>query len=197
MLWSILCLLGIVNLALASGIYLTSGQKTDVLGSAEVSILGSTFSNSLPEPPKPIPHFDSLREVVERPIFSPSRQKRAKRTAPEPLTRPIDLVLAGVIVSGNNRIALVRRPPSGKVMRLSVGQQIDGWLILTIHRDKLVLGAGEGRREILLNDNRLLADPGSDASSISRESSKPAAPERRRLGKSKTGKDSLSKSLRP
>ena len=114
---------------------------------------------TLPSVKKSLPLLANLSEVVERPIFSPSRRPpKENQTASIPIKKPTDLVLAGVIVTRDRQIALVRRKSANQILRMSVGQQIDGWLILTILPDRMVIGAGKVRHEIVLTDQRVPTD---------------------------------------
>jgi hypothetical protein len=109
---------------------------------------------------------DEVRELTaaahpaigERPLFYASRSRWTPpppppapppvERAPPPLT---SYMLAGVIVSGNARTALIK-PQNGRgaAIVLAVGQQLDGWTLQQIDETKLLFNAGKSTYEMKL-----------------------------------------------
>jgi type II secretory pathway component PulC len=93
-------------------------------------------------------------EIAERPLFYPSRKAWAPpppppapvvSTAPPPLT---DYALVGVILSGNTRSALIRTPGGSKTITLGEGQELQGWKLQEITRDRLRFAAGDAQYDM-------------------------------------------------
>jgi lipoprotein-anchoring transpeptidase ErfK/SrfK len=88
--------------------------------------------------------------IAEHPLFYPSRKPwqppppppppPPASTAPAPLT---DYALVGVIVSGETRSALIRPPGGNKTITIRVGQELNGWTLKEITRDRLHFAAGD------------------------------------------------------
>jgi hypothetical protein len=94
-------------------------------------------------------------DIAEHPLFYPSRvpwrpppppvAPPAKSTALAPLTK---YALVGVIVSGDTRSALIKPPGAKKTIFLGVGQELDGWMLKEITRDRLHFAAGNARYDM-------------------------------------------------
>jgi general secretion pathway protein N len=91
-------------------------------------------------------------ETVARPLFLPTR-----RPAPEaPTTTQGALqrgqyVLQGVIVVGDQRVAMVREKSSGKVQRIESGKDFNGMKVVSIERESVTLGLGGDEEKLTLN----------------------------------------------
>ena len=91
-----------------------------------------------------LPPLESFKATVERPLFTATR-------APPPL-RPAqdaggELILGryrltGVMIAKEHTTVLLRPATGGKVIRLGKGQELDGWKVVTITPDQIVLAAG-------------------------------------------------------
>jgi general secretion pathway protein N len=94
------------------------------------------------------PPLAAFSEIVARPLFSPSRQPPKEiedsdsDTAVTPPTMPSHFILAGVVISAEERMVLLRRMNSTDVIRASMGQEIDGWYIELIEPDRVTLRRG-------------------------------------------------------
>jgi hypothetical protein len=93
-----------------------------------------------------LPPLESLRATVERPLFVATRSPA--RAAVETGT---DLVLGryrltGVMIARERTTVLLRPIGGGKVIRLVQGQELDGWKVVSITADHIVL-AGGGREQ--------------------------------------------------
>jgi hypothetical protein len=93
-------------------------------------------------------------EIAARPLFYPSRQAWAPpppppapevSTTPQPLT---DYALVGVIVSGDTRSALIRQPGTNTTITLGEGQELQGWRLQEIRRDRLRFSSGDARYDM-------------------------------------------------
>jgi hypothetical protein len=110
---------------------------------------GHTTSTAMPEhvpggeAVNPLASLDkkSLRDMTERPLFTPTRRpppKPAAREAeaayvppPAPPSTP-DYTLLGIIRDGDRAIALLRGRSGGRNLRVEAGDMIGGWEIATV-----------------------------------------------------------------
>ena len=106
-----------------------------------------------------LPSPEILDEIVDRPLFSSSRRpfllirNEAPNAAPAKKTT-LSLTLAGTMLAGEARMALLLHPTKG-LLRLRQGQKIDGWRIGDIGEDEVSLKRG-GRTALLrLRENPL------------------------------------------
>jgi hypothetical protein len=98
----------------------------------------------------PLPDSDALiGEILERPLFSPSRQ--AVETAPpgeetgKPKEPPkLPRRLAGLSIRPEAREALFERDGEKPVV-VKEGQEIDGWVVSSIQPDRVVLKSASGQ----------------------------------------------------
>jgi len=95
--------------------------------------------------------------IGQRPLFYPNRTRwqppppppppPPQVRAPPPLT---NYTLAGVIVSGDNRTALVKAPGGRQTLILAEGQQLDGWTLQEIAGTQLLFVSGKTTYEMKL-----------------------------------------------
>lgn len=118
---------------------------------------------ALREPPSP--NVDALAaEILERPLFSPSRQPpdnapmgEAAKTEKEPLKLPGRL--EGTAVLPGIREALFERE-GDKPLAVKEGQTIDGWTIASIQPDRVILRSDDGEQIVKpANDARTKSKP--------------------------------------
>ncbi len=108
-----------------------------------------------PQGLSPMPPIETFDEVVERPLFFRSRRPPDPDAAPPPeaaLPPKADFVLTGLVISGKERLALLRPAGSKTVERVHQGAEIEGWRVEAIHADRVVLKRGETVQEIRLED---------------------------------------------
>lgn len=112
-------------------------------------------AGSAPRDPPRLEPLDAFSEVVERPVFFRTRRPPDPEADPPPQAEAAskaDFVLSGLIISGKDRLALLRPVRSATVERVHEGEEIDGWLVQAVHADRVVLKRGETVQEILLED---------------------------------------------
>ena len=59
--------------------------------------------------------------------------------APLRVDETVSLVLKGILIDGDTRIALIRPRNAGKIERVVEGQEIGGWTVTLIAPDHVVL----------------------------------------------------------
>jgi hypothetical protein len=101
------------------------------------------------------PSIDAFHAMIERPLFMEDRQPFTP-AAPEqakesivprqaaPVTRPLEHRLIGVILTPEQRIALLQGPRDNKPKHIRPGETIDGWTLDAIQPEQVTLSrAGE------------------------------------------------------
>lgn len=88
------------------------------------------------QPPQPPPIPEAQRITVV-PVASP------------PVVFP-SITLVGVMLSRDERIALLKAPSAGKTLRLRERQVFEGWRLEEIHTKSVVFMSGDTRRELFL-----------------------------------------------
>ena len=116
-------------------------------------------ADNLPELPDvlslPELAFDSYSEIVERPVFSPSRRPangpvRAILPTPGP-GRSFVLELVGLVSVGDRRVAMVRQRGSREVVQLGKGDTFGNWTVGEIGADFILVQSSDGEQEIRLS----------------------------------------------
>ncbi|MGH6891708.1 MAG: hypothetical protein ACREEP_05580 [Dongiaceae bacterium] len=98
----------------------------------------------------PTPDKAAMAVIVERPVFSQTR--RPSRVAGGGAQgTSIDFALSGVVISGNERSALVRPVDGGSVQQLKEGEDIAGWTLVEIAPDRVVVRRDELEAEVFLD----------------------------------------------
>ncbi len=99
-----------------------------------------------------LPPIEQFAAIVERPIFTATRRTaRRQPVAPSAPASSGGRILGryqviGVVVAPGNRLVLLRRLGGAETIRLKQGEEIDGWTLVEVTRDEVVLESG-GRRE--------------------------------------------------
>ena len=127
----------------------------DLSGTIAQSSVAPVVAGETPRGLAPMPPIETFDEVVERPLFFRSRRPPDPDAAPPPEAPPApkaDFVLTGLVISGKERLALLRPAGSKTVARVHQGEEIEGWRVEAIHADRVVLKRGETVQEIRLED---------------------------------------------
>jgi general secretion pathway protein N len=99
-----------------------------------------------------LPPFQSYAVVTERPLFTPSRHPAPTQTSSQPASESSAIVLTGIVIAGDDKVALVADTNAGSLARYREGQTIGGWTLVAIQQDRIVIERGATRREIKLTD---------------------------------------------
>lgn len=141
--------------------------KTRPQGEANADGVGMA-ANPVPQLPAELhfnlPPIEDLHAVLERPIFSPNRRPPAPEAVALPALRSFDFALKGIVVDGDERVAVFLPKDNGKAMLLREGDTAAGWTLLRIEVDHVVLSRG-------------------DAETVLEPTYNPTAPERRKRRK--------------
>jgi general secretion pathway protein N len=106
---------------------------------------GQTHAAETPSSPLAAQALERLSATRERPLFSPSRRPPAPPPAVPPAPpappAPPDVALLAVVMDGEEARAVIRTGP--KIMRVQIGDDIDGWKVGQIEARQLVLSLND------------------------------------------------------
>jgi len=114
-------------------------------------------STAAPDPPTSVslspsitmPSRESLAVILERPVFSETRRPIEERGSTQ--TTPSDFRLAGVVIAGTQRSALIQSGTGAVLQRLKEGDDIGGWTVVEIALDRINIRRGAIETELLLD----------------------------------------------
>lgn len=123
----------------------TLARQTD-----QVTPPATAMPNQKEQPPQPTwPRRETLRASLSRPPFYPDRKLPAEE-APAAGGGDERYRLAGTVVSGQRRFAIIENRTTKETKRLGRGETLDGLPILEVLPDRVILGQGMQRRELHL-----------------------------------------------
>ena len=95
-----------------------------------------------------LPPLEEMRETTRRPLFTASRRPQPPRgQRRREVAGLAGYVLAGVVIAGNTRIAMLRSRTGAGNLRVRVGDKVAGWTVAAIDsRSVTVRRDGEQRR---------------------------------------------------
>ncbi len=140
-----------VCLALAAFVYVP--VVTEAPGPAPARGGGETPAlAALPaQPSYAMAPVEDFSEILDRPLFSPTRRPPAQGVvsveAPEP---ELQVTLVGVIISSEEQIAIVRLKDADRFARLSVGDSLQGWILDSIEPSRVTFRRGDLEEHIEL-----------------------------------------------
>jgi hypothetical protein len=97
-----------------------------------------------------MPDRESLAVILERPLFTQTRRP-SSIAGGDPLAGSVDLTLSGVVISGGERSALLRRGNAEIVERVEQGEDIAGWTLVEIAADRVIVRRDAIETEIFLD----------------------------------------------
>jgi len=129
-------------------------MDTEAIGATAPASLETTSGASLATPAAYMPpQRAAFADIDARPLFSPTR--RPPLAAPKPAAQPVaapskpaaapppmTIVLLGVVAGPGQRIAVVKTQAMQTAVVVEVGKIIEGWTVLDIQPDRIVMHAG-------------------------------------------------------
>ncbi|QGU32020.1 hypothetical protein [Thermochromatium tepidum] len=101
---------------------------------------------------------DHYASIIERPLFRPDRRPeppRDEQQGPDVLQENLDLSLfdlSAVLITPETVSAWVRDPAQPKLRRLRIGDDLNGWAVLEIQEDRVLLERQGQRDALILRD---------------------------------------------
>ncbi|OGT74868.1 MAG: hypothetical protein A3I78_10500 [Gammaproteobacteria bacterium RIFCSPLOWO2_02_FULL_56_15] len=118
-------------------------------------------------------------QITARPLFNPDRRPEHSGNPTPVGTAPVtiadapgpaaDLSLSAVILTNDQRIALLQKASERKLIRLSEGESLDGWVVETIQADRVQLRRGEETRVVEIVMKKSAALPPKEAPQKARQ----------------------------
>lgn len=119
-----------------------------------------------------MPPPDRYEEVNARPLFSPTRRPPAPEAPGAGAAPEASFTLVGIVISTEDRLALLEHGQPPRIERVFEGQQLDGWSVEAILPDRVVLRHGGTREEVRPRD----APPGRPTRAPAPGRPQPASP---------------------
>jgi general secretion pathway protein N len=88
------------------------------------------------------PRLDALTATLQRPLFSPNRRPpapAAKAKVVDTPPRAPDLILNAVVIGSELSVAWLKRDKGAKPVAITMGGDIDGWVVTEISPQQVVL----------------------------------------------------------
>jgi hypothetical protein len=125
-----------------------------ILGQLELEPQLEANANCTGASPTPVPelppelHFnpppiEALQAVLERPVFAPGRRPLSEDAVELPAPKTLSFLLKGIVIDGDERVAVVIPKDKGKAMLLREGDIAEGWTLVRIEVDHVVLARGD------------------------------------------------------
>ena len=127
---------------------------------AVTSIGNTSFNRRKTTPSRPVSDYSV---IIERPLFTEDR--RPDISAGEPVSTPTadanrnnilnggnDHLLSAVIITENNRMALLRSGRDNSYKKLGIGEVIDGWTLASIEAHEITINRGTETRTLKLKE---------------------------------------------
>jgi general secretion pathway protein N len=89
------------------------------------------------------PLFETSRRPIEAPAPLPPLQVEPAAPPPPPFVDQNALSLLGVVASEGRTIALLKRNQTGQNIRVEVGDAVDGWTIVSIEPQRVMIRQGD------------------------------------------------------
>ncbi|MDP1679956.1 MAG: hypothetical protein Q8L02_07605 [Candidatus Nitrotoga sp.] len=114
-----------------------------------------------PLPPKFVPRQHSPSSASTRRLSPPSPPPLPVPVEPpKPTMRKGQFILDGIIITKDKNIALLREVATRKMVRVELGQEINGMQVEKLDRDKITFKQGDEREEVILKIKTGPSQPG-------------------------------------
>ena len=124
-------------------------------------------STRRPLPPKFVPRQRSSSSASARRSVSPPPSPPPLPVSvepPKPTMHKGQFILDGIIITKDKNIALLREVTTRKMVRVELGQEINGMQIEKLERDKITFKQGDEREELILRIKTGPSQPGMSSS---------------------------------
>ena len=122
-------------------------------------------SSRRPLPPKFVPRQGSASSVSTHRLPPPPPPLPVPVEPPKPTMRKGQFILDGIIITKDKNIALLREVATRKMVRVELGQEINGMQIEKLERDKITFKQGDEHEELVLKIKTGPSQPGRPGSS--------------------------------
>ncbi len=154
--WPSLILAGLIGILTLAGLLEWSWLQTPAHPSASHGDNRQTPNTASGEDEEPssfeLPEMESYTATVERPLFAENRKPPAEEeleAAGNAVSTPLTLKLMGVMLTPRQHAALMQ-DAKGKYKRLRRNDSLDGWTLVSVASDRVVLQQGGEQKELML-----------------------------------------------
>jgi len=161
-------------LALAALVYVELGDEPPPLSGGRAVLATAGVIAEKPEPSvkenpvfRPAP-LAAYGEVVARPLFSRTRRPVVGRLE-GPTVGGSAMRLVGIVVDADGPTAFIKMKDAPRIVRVSLGGAVDGWIVQSIDRNSVTL-ARDGDMTRLSTKNEQAAEERADGSAARRNS---------------------------
>lgn len=142
----------ILCLALGAALYQQYNRPPDLAVHSEVAAVGESAPGATAADPFVLPPIAAFSEIVERPVFSPTRRPPSD-FEPEPeavdaapsRSEPLDVIVVGII-TGPRELALLRLRSGDRLLPMAEGDELSGWTLVEIEPFRLVFRREDDER---------------------------------------------------
>jgi general secretion pathway protein N len=146
--WSAACLLLAVVVAAEWQADATMAPEAAV-ATPPADVQGATGVRAAPLGP-----LTAYAAVTERPLFTQSRRPPPTEASAAPAELQRNFSVAGIVLSGQERIALVQQGTDKKLLSVREGQSLGGWTVRSIAADRVVLTGRDGETALPLREKQ-------------------------------------------
>jgi len=100
------------------------------------------------------------RAVMAHPIFAPDRAPPPAEVEASGSLNGVEVL--GTAIAGNKAAAALLREADGTFMRVRVGEEIEGWKLVSIAKEELVFDRNGERRSLSVDVSKLKAQAATD-----------------------------------
>ena len=91
--------------------------------------------------------ISGYQDISARPLFDADREpekkiEKKKVTKKKVVEKKLMVQALGIAITGENLLAVVKDMRNGKILRLRVNEQIDGWTLTSVSADSFVFSKG-------------------------------------------------------
>lgn len=121
-------------------------QKLEASGTVALGEPTAMGSPAIPS----MPDRSTLAVILERPVFAQGRRPSGGANGSRQAAS-IDFTLAGVVIFGDERSALIRPAAGGAIQQLKIGENVGGWTLIEVARDRVIVRRDTAEAEVFLD----------------------------------------------
>jgi hypothetical protein len=138
----------LLTILLSGAIYMSYYMANMELGK-DVSVTSNTFGFSeSTQNVRELDRFEEYQVIAGKPLFDPDREplKRVvekKITQQKVVRKRLEVQALGIAIAGDNLLAVVKNMRNGKIIKLHVNEDVEGWTLTSVSADSFVFAQGE------------------------------------------------------
>lgn len=109
-----------------------------------------------------LPPKEHYEEIIERPLMVKGRRPISEDTKSSTIAvvtnTKMNMVLMGVVMTPQGMTALIK-DNQGKYQRVQKDESVDGWVVVELQEDKIIVDQGNGGQELMLRKPKAKVAP--------------------------------------